>query len=159
MGQLNIFLVEDNYGDERLIKEALKESDRGSCLAVARDGVEALSYLRQEDEHAEASRPDIIFLDINLPKKTGLEVLSEIKSSPALNSIPVLILTTSDSRADRERCLELEASAFIRKPVDLHEFFTLIIATEDDWIKRIQAGRKRGGRAPTSETESHRKAS
>jgi two-component system, chemotaxis family, response regulator Rcp1 len=140
MGSLKIFLVEDNYGDERLIKEALQESACGSSLEVTRDGVDALAYLRQ------APHPDIIFLDINIPKKSGLEVLAEIKSTPELNSIPVLVLTTSDSMVDREQCLALKADGYIRKPVDLHEFLKLIIATEEDWIKRI-AGQESTRRA------------
>jgi two-component system, chemotaxis family, response regulator Rcp1 len=137
MDSLKIFLIEDNYGDERLIKEALRESNRGSSVEVTRNGVDALTYLRKESHHAFASRPDIIILDINIPKKSGLEVLAEIKSAPALNSIPVLILTTSDSQADKERCLALKANDYIRKPVDLHEFLKLIIATENAWIERI----------------------
>ncbi len=135
--KLNILLVEDNFGDELLIKEALKSSNCGSHLSVVRDGICALSYLRREGGHSHSSRPDIIFLDVNIPKKSGIEVLAEIKSDQSLNSIRVLMLTTSDSYRDKARCLDLKADAYIRKPVDLEDFLKVIKTTENHYINKL----------------------
>jgi CheY-like chemotaxis protein len=134
---LNILLVEDNYGDERLVREALDESKRGAILNVVRDGVDALSYLRKGEGHADALRPDIIFLDMNIPKKSGLQVLAEIRGEPELTTIPVLMLTTSDSLKEKSRCIELKANEYIRKPVDLNDFLRLIQNVERQWADRI----------------------
>jgi chemotaxis family two-component system response regulator Rcp1 len=137
---LVILLVEDNYGDERLVHEALMESNGGTKLNVVRNGVDALSYLRKEDNYAESARPDLVFLDVNIPKKSGIEVLAEIKSDPDLKSIPVLMLTTSDSLKDKARCIFLKADEYIRKPVDLNDFLRLITAVEKHWKKKLALG-------------------
>jgi two-component system, chemotaxis family, response regulator Rcp1 len=135
--KLTVLLIEDNYGDEKLVREALSESKRGTTLHVVKDGVEALAYLRQDSGDPETPRPDLILMDLSIPKKSGLEVLAEIKGERSLASIPVLMLTTSDSLRDREKCIELAADAYIRKPIDLDDFFKLIQSTESDWLEKL----------------------
>ena len=112
-----ILLVEDNPGDVRLTIEALRESKVANNLNVARDGVEALAYLRREGAYANAVRPDLILLDLNMPRKDGREVLAEIKAEPHLRTIPVVVLTTSSAEADVLRSYELGVNSFITKPV------------------------------------------
>jgi CheY-like chemotaxis protein len=110
-------------------------------LSVVRDGVESLSYLRREEDHRNVRPPDLILLDVNIPKKSGIEVLAEIKSSPGLKLIPVLMLTTADSIKERRLCEDLKADGYLRKPVDLNDFLKLIVATERFWrIKLLNLG-------------------
>src|SRR5438874_12852403 len=122
---VEILLVEDNPADVRLTREALKEGKVYNNLHWAKDGVEALEFLRREGKHAKAPRPDIILLDLNLPKKDGREVLSEIKSDDQLKHIPVVILTTSKAEEDVLRSYELHANCYVTKPVDLDKFIVV----------------------------------
>lgn len=131
---LEILLVEDNPGDVRLTEEALSEGGVPVQLHVARDGVEALSLLRQKASATPTPRPDLILLDLNLPKKSGLEVLEEIKSDKNLKRIPVVILTTSKEEHDILRSYDLHANGFIVKPVDLHEFIRVIRSVSEFWL-------------------------
>jgi len=131
---IEILLVEDNPGDVRLTIEGLKEGKVRNNLNVARDGVEALAFLRREGEYAEAVRPDLILLDLNLPRKDGREVLTEIKSDPGLKTIPVVVLTTSRAEQDILHSYELQANCYITKPVDLDQFITVVQSIEDFWL-------------------------
>ncbi len=131
---INILLVEDNPGDVRLTKEALKEGKVRNNLHVAADGEEALAFLRQEGRHAGAGRPDLILLDLNLPKKNGREVLAEIKEDPELKRIPVVILTSSKAEQDIIRSYNLHANCYITKPVDLEQFLTVVQSIENFWL-------------------------
>lgn len=119
---IQILLVDDNRADVRLAREALREAAVESCLEVAGDGVEAMSYLRREGPHASAPRPDIILLDLNMPRKSGLEVLAEMKADPQLRRIPVVVLSTSTEPSDIGKAYDLQASFYINKPADLDEF-------------------------------------
>jgi CheY-like chemotaxis protein len=127
---IEILLVEDNPGDVRLTLEALRDSKVRNNLQVARDGVEALEFLRRTD----AVRPDLILLDLNLPRKDGREVLAEIKADPLLKTIPVVVLTTSRAEQDVLRSYELQANCYITKPVDLDQFITVVKSIEDFWL-------------------------
>lgn len=133
-GQVQILLVEDNPGDVRLTKEALKETELLFNLNVAKDGVEAISMLRQEGDYSEQPRPDLILLDLNLPKKDGREVLAEIKQDEKLKQIPVVILTTSDAEQDIIKVYSLHANCFITKPVDLDQFYKVVKQIEEFWF-------------------------
>jgi len=118
---LHILLVEDNPGDVRLTEVALREGTVAGELSVVADGEQALAFLRREGDHADAPRPDVILLDLNLPRRDGREVLSEIKSDPELRDIPVVILTVSQADADIDHTLDLSASSYIIKPVDAEQ--------------------------------------
>ena len=131
---LNILLVEDNPGDVRLTKEALREGKVYNNLHWAKDGVEALEFLRREGKHADAPRPDIILLDLNLPKKDGREVLSSIKNDDRFKQIPVVILTTSEAEEDVLRSYELHANCYITKPVDLEKFIVVVQSIDRFWL-------------------------
>ena len=131
---IEILLVEDNRGDVRLTIEGLKESKVRNNLHVARDGVDAMGFLRREGRHVHAVRPDLILLDLNLPRMDGREVLAEIKSDPKLKTIPVVVLTTSRSEQDVLRSYELQANCYITKPVDLEQFITVVKSIEDFWF-------------------------
>jgi len=131
---IEILLVEDNPGDVRLTVEALREGKVHNNLNVARDGVEALAYLRREPPFAEASRPDLILLDLNLPRKDGREVLAELKADPRWKTIPVVVLTTSRAEQDVLRSYELQANCFVTKPVDLDQFINVVKSIEDFWL-------------------------
>jgi chemotaxis family two-component system response regulator Rcp1 len=135
---VEILLVEDNPGDVRLTREALKEGKVRNNLHVAPDGVEALRFLRREGEYAQAVRPDLILLDLNLPKKDGREVLEEIKADPALKSIPVVILTSSSAEQDILRSYRLHANCYVTKPVDLDEFITVVRSIENFWFTIVK---------------------
>ena len=135
---IEVLLVEDNPGDVRLTREALKEGKVRNNLSVARDGVEALAFLRREGEHAAAPRPDVILLDLNLPRKDGREVLEEIKADPALRSIPVVILTSSEAERDIVQAYALHANCYITKPVDLDQFITVVKSIEDFWFTIVK---------------------
>jgi CheY-like chemotaxis protein len=123
--------VEDNPGDVRLTREALREGKVHNRLNVATDGVEALAFLRKEGQYSDAPQPDLILLDLNLPKKDGREVLAEIKTDEQLRSIPVVILTTSKAEEDIVRTYNLHANCYVTKPVDLDQFITVVRTIED----------------------------
>ncbi len=131
---VEILLVEDNPGDVRLTKEALKEGKVYSTLHWAKDGVEALEFLRRQGKFPDVPRPDIILLDLNLPKKDGREVLSEIKNDDALKCIPVVILTTSKAEEDVLRSYELHANCYVTKPVDLEKFIVVVQSIDRFWL-------------------------
>jgi two-component system, chemotaxis family, response regulator Rcp1 len=131
---VEILMVEDNPGDVRLTKEALKEGKVYNNLHWAKDGVEALEFLRREGKHANAPRPDIILLDLNLPKKDGREVLSVIKSDDQLKHIPVVVLTTSRAEEDVLRSYELHANCYVTKPVDLDKFIVVVQSIDRFWL-------------------------
>jgi CheY-like chemotaxis protein len=135
-GPLGVLLVEDDPGDVLIAEEALKASRLKSRLSVVSDGVEALAYLRHEDGYAGAERPDLILLDLNLPRKTGHEVLAEVKSDPALRKIPVVVLTTSATAEDVERSYDLHANVFVTKPVDF-DHFTEVVKQIDDFFLTV----------------------
>lgn len=135
---IEILLVEDNPGDVRLTIEALKEGKVRNNLSVARDGVEALAFLRREGSFANATRPDLMLLDLNLPKKDGREVLAEIKNDPALRRIPVVVLTTSKAEEDILRTYDLHANCYITKPVDLEQFISVVRSIDDFWLAVVR---------------------
>jgi two-component system, chemotaxis family, response regulator Rcp1 len=132
--QIDILLVEDNPGDVRLTLELLRESKVRNNLHVARDGVEAMAFLRREGQYANEARPDLLLLDLNLPRKDGRQVLAEIKADPVLKTIPVVVLTTSRAEQDVLRSYELQANCYITKPVDLEQFVTVVRTIEDFWL-------------------------
>jgi CheY-like chemotaxis protein len=135
---IEILLVEDNPGDVRLTIEALKEGKVHNSLSVARDGVEALAFLRRQGTHANAARPDLILLDLNLPRKDGREVLAEIKEDPSLRRIPVVVLTTSKAEEDILRTYDLHANCYIAKPVDLEQFISVVRSIDDFWLSVVR---------------------
>ena len=130
----DILLVEDNPSDVYLTEEALRSVGVTSRLHVASDGVEAMAFLRREGMHAEAPRPDIVLLDLNLPRKDGRRVLVEIKEDEALRRIPIIVLTTSNAPSDVVKCYDLHANCYIVKPVDFDQFETVIRAIEEFWF-------------------------
>ena len=138
---IEILLVEDNPGDVRLTKEALKDARVGNNLHVTMDGVEALAFLRKQGKHASAPRPDLILLDLNLPKKNGREVLEEIKKEDALQHIPVVILTTSQAEQDVVESYRLRANAYVTKPVDLDQFLKVVGSIEQFWLEIVKLSR------------------
>ena len=137
-GSIQVLLVEDNPGDVRLTKEALKEGKLLNQLTVVGDGVEALSFLRKEGKYADALQPELILLDLNLPKKDGREVLAEIKADPKLRRIPVVVLTTSSAEEDVLKIYDLHANCYITKPVDLEQFMAVVKSIEDFWVSVVK---------------------
>ncbi|MHB1048165.1 MAG: response regulator [Thermoanaerobaculia bacterium] len=135
---IEILLVEDNPADVRLTREALKDAKVLNNLSVVMDGEEAMAFLRRQGRHAEAPRPDLILLDLNLPRKDGREVLAEVKEDESLRSIPVVILTTSKSEADILRSYDLHANCYISKPVGLEEFLRVVESIEDFWLSVVR---------------------
>lgn len=135
---IEILLVEDNPGDVRLTQEALKEGRITNRLHVVDDGERALGFLRNEGEYARSPRPDIILLDLNLPKKDGRQVLEEIKSDPELRRTPVVVLTTSKAEEDILRSYDLHANCYITKPVDLDQFLGVVRSIEDFWLTVVR---------------------
>ncbi len=135
---IEILLVEDNPGDARLTQEALKEGKVRNNLHLARDGVEAMAFLRREGKYKDAPRPDLVLLDLNLPRKDGREVLAEMKEHPDLRLIPVVVLTTSEAEQDVVRTYELCANCYITKPVDLEKFITIVRSIEDFWLTIVR---------------------
>jgi chemotaxis family two-component system response regulator Rcp1 len=131
---VEILLVEDNPADVRLTREVLENGDGSTRLRVVRDGEEAMAFLRREGEFADCSRPNLVLLDLNLPKKDGREVLQELKGDSELCRIPVVVLTTSAAEADISRSYELHANCFITKPLDLDEFFSVVQSIKDFWL-------------------------
>lgn len=134
MKPVEILLVEDNPGDVRLTKEALKEAKVINNLTVLKDGVEALAFLRHEGTYDNAVTPHLILLDLNLPRKDGREVLAEIKADEKLKRIPVVVLTTSQDEQDVFRSYNLHANCYVTKPVDLEQFMTVVKSIEDFWL-------------------------
>lgn len=135
---IDILLVEDNPGDVRLTREAMKEAKLGNELHVVADGVEAMAFLRRQGAYRNAVRPDLVLLDLNLPLKNGREVLAEIKNDPKLRRIPVVVLTTSEAEADIVKAYDLHANCYITKPVDLDQFLTVVRAIEDFWVTIVK---------------------
>jgi len=133
-GQVEILLVEDILDDVIMTKRALKKGKVSNNVNVVSNGVEALSYLRREESYADAPRPDLILLDLNMPKKDGREVLAEIKSDDQLKQIPVIVLTTSQAEQDILDAYSLHANCYIAKPVDLGEFMKIIDSLENFWF-------------------------
>jgi chemotaxis family two-component system response regulator Rcp1 len=133
-GPIEILLVEDNPGDVRLTKEALKEGKVYSNLHTVKDGVEAMEFLRRQGKYSSVPRPDIILLDLNLPKKDGREVLQEIKTDEALKRIPVVVLTTSKAEEDVVRTYNLHANCYVTKPVDLEKFMVVVKTIDSFWL-------------------------
>jgi chemotaxis family two-component system response regulator Rcp1 len=138
MEPIEILLVEDSPGDVRLTQEAFRDAKVHINLHVALDGTEAMAFLKQEGEHSNVPRPDLILLDLNLPKKDGREVLKEIKESSTLKSIPVVILTTSDAEADILRSYQLHANCYITKPVDLDGFLRVVKSVDNFWLSVVK---------------------
>jgi chemotaxis family two-component system response regulator Rcp1 len=137
-----VLLVEDSPGDVRLTREAFKDAKVHINLHVAYDGAEAMAFVKREGVHADAPRPDMVLLDLNLPKKSGREVLEEIKEDPALMSIPVVILTTSASEQDILRSYLHHANCFITKPVDLEGFLTVVKSIDNFWLSIVKLPRE-----------------
>jgi CheY-like chemotaxis protein len=135
---IEILLIEDSPGDVRLTREAFKDAKVHINLHVASDGAEAMDFLHREGKHANAPRPDLILLDLNLPKKDGREVLEEIKVSPTLKSIPVVVLTTSASDADILRSYKLHANCYITKPVGLDGFLEVVKSIDNFWLTVVK---------------------
>lgn len=135
---MEILLVEDNPGDVLLTREILSEGAIDCNLHVTKDGVEAMDFLHRAGAYSQAPRPDMILLDLNLPKKDGREVLAEVKQDPRLRRIPVLILTTSQSAFDIEKTYDLQANCYITKPVDLDEFAAVVRQIEAFWMTTAQ---------------------
>jgi chemotaxis family two-component system response regulator Rcp1 len=139
---IEVLLVEDSPGDVRLTREAFKDAKVLINLHVAPDGAKAMAFLKREGEHVNAPRPDLILLDLNLPKKDGREVLEEIKGSAALKSIPVVILTTSSSEADILRSYLLHANCYITKPVGLEGFLKVVKSIDSFWLSVVKLPRE-----------------
>jgi chemotaxis family two-component system response regulator Rcp1 len=139
---IEVLLVEDSAGDVRLTREAFKDAKVHVNLHVASDGVAAMAFLARHGEYANVPRPDLILLDLNLPKKDGREVLDEIKNSPALQTIPVVVLTTSAADADILRSYRLHANCYITKPVDLEGFLTVIKSIDSFWLTVVKLPRE-----------------
>ena len=135
---IEILLVEDSPGDVRLTREAFKDAKVHINLHVASDGAEAMAFLGREEHYVDSPRPDLILLDLNLPKKDGREVLGEIKESPTLKSIPVVILTTSASEEDILRSYRLHANCYITKPVDLDGFLKIVKSIDGFWLSVVK---------------------
>jgi CheY-like chemotaxis protein len=135
---IEILLVEDNAGDVRLVKEALEENKFLNNLHVARDGVEAMEFLHKEGEYANAVRPDLILLDLNLPKKDGREVLAEVKVDEDLKRIPVVIMTISKAEEDILKTYNLHANCYITKPIDLDQFIKVVKSVESFWLAIVE---------------------
>jgi CheY-like chemotaxis protein len=135
---IEVLLVEDSAGDVRLTREALKDAKVHISLNVASDGIEAMAFLERQGAYANAPRPDLILLDLNLPKKDGREVLKEIKESAALKSIPVVILTTSSSSEDVLNSYRLHANCYITKPVALDGFLTVVQSIDNFWLSVVK---------------------
>jgi two-component system, chemotaxis family, response regulator Rcp1 len=138
---IEVLLVEDSPGDVRLTREAFKDAKVYINLHVASDGAEAMDFLNRQGEHANGPRPDLILLDLNLPKKDGREVLAELKASPALKCIPVVILTTSASEADIQGSYQQHANCYITKPVDLEGFLKVVKSIDSFWLSVVKLPR------------------
>jgi CheY-like chemotaxis protein len=131
-------LVEDNPGDVRLTCEALTESKVKNNLSIVGDGMDAMAFLHREGKYADAPRPDVILLDLNLPKKNGLEVLAEIKADPSLKRIPVVIITSSEAEQDVLKTYDLHVNCYVNKPVDLEQFIKVVQSIETFWLTIVK---------------------
>jgi len=134
---IDILLVDDDEGDILLAKRALENGKFYNAMHVAKDGVEAMAFLKQQGEFADAERPDLILLDLNMPRKDGREVLAEIKQDPSLRSIPVVVLTTSDSEQDVAKMYDLQANCYVTKPVDLEQFTKIVKEIKNFWFSVV----------------------
>jgi CheY-like chemotaxis protein len=134
---IEILLVEDNPGDARLTVEAMRDAKVGNHINVVEDGVEAMAFLRREGRYSGSPRPDLILLDLNLPKKDGREVLAEVKADPLLRRIPVVVLTTSRAEEDVLRAYDLHANCYVTKPVGLEQFMQVIKNIDHFWIRVV----------------------
>jgi two-component system, chemotaxis family, response regulator Rcp1 len=137
-GSLEILLVEDNLSDIRLTQEVLGECGLCVHLSVVRDGEEAMAHLRRTGTHAAAPRPALILLDLNLPKKGGLEVLAEVKADPSLRRIPIIVLTTSSAEQDINKSYDLHANCYITKPVQIERFISVVQSINVFWLQVVQ---------------------
>jgi two-component system, chemotaxis family, response regulator Rcp1 len=135
---IEVLLVEDNPGDVRLTQEAFRDANRAIHLHVACDGVEAMAFLRQQGPHAGAPRPDLILLDLNLPKMDGRDVLARVKADEQLKTIPTIILTTSEAEADIVKSYQLQANCYLSKPVQLDAFENLVKSINDFWLTKAK---------------------
>jgi len=135
---IDILLVEDNPGDVRLAQEALKESKVRNKLFIVEDGVEAMMFLRQQGKYKDAPRPDLILLDLNLPRKSGREVLTEVKTDENLKRIPVVVLTVSKAEEDIIKCYDHHANCYITKPLDFNQFIEVTKSIEDFWLNIVR---------------------
>lgn len=135
---VDILLVEDNPGDVRLAQEALKESKVRNKLYVVDDGVEAMAFLRNQGKYADAPHPDLILLDLNLPRKSGREVLAEVKNDDKLKHIPVVVLTVSKAEEDIMRCYDHHANCYITKPLDFNQFMEVTKSIEEFWLTIVR---------------------
>jgi two-component system response regulator len=135
---MELLLIEDSPGDIRLVQEALKDSRIPLNLSVAHDGVEAIEFLSHQERFTDSPRPDLIMLDLNLPRKSGREVLRQIKSDPALKNIPIIIFTTSDDERDVQSSYDLCANCYIIKPVDYYRFMDIIRVIENFWFSIVK---------------------
>ncbi|WP_329297568.1 response regulator [Streptomyces sp. NBC_00659] len=141
---IDVLLVEDDPGDELMTREAFEDNKIGNNLHVVRDGEEALDFLYRRAAHADAPRPDLILLDLNLPKYDGRQVLEKIKSDPALSHIPVVVLTTSAAEEDILRSYRLHANAYVTKPVDLDQFIAAVRQIDDFFVQVVRLPRQNG---------------
>ncbi|MEI7764525.1 MAG: response regulator [Comamonadaceae bacterium] len=135
--QIEILLIEDNPGDARLTQEAMRAAKMTNVLHVVEDGVQAMEFLRQRSRFKDAPRPDLILLDLNLPKKDGRAVLSEVKTDPDLRRIPVVVLTTSRSEEDVMQAYDMHANAYVTKPVKLDQFLRIVALIDEFWLKVV----------------------
>jgi chemotaxis family two-component system response regulator Rcp1 len=142
---IQVLLVEDSPGDVRLTQEAFRDANPSIQLHVANDGVEAMAFLRREGAHMNAPRPDLILLDLNLPKMDGREVLAHIKEDDGLKTIPTVILTTSESEADIAKSYQLQANCYLTKPVQLDAFESLVKSINDFWLTKVKLPQQRQG--------------
>lgn len=138
---ITVLLVEDDPGDELMTREAFEHNKVGNALHVVRDGAEALDFLYRRGDHAAAPRPDLVLLDLNLPKRDGREVLEEIKSHPGLAAIPVVVLTTSSAEEDILRSYRLHANAYVTKPVDFEQFVSVVRRIDDFFVTVVKLPR------------------
>ncbi len=138
LNEVEVLLVEDNPGDVRLTMEALKEAKMHNRVNVVMDGIEAMEFLRKEGKYADATRPDLILLDLNLPRKNGREVLAEIKADENLKCIPVVVLTTSEAEQDILKAYKLHANCYVTKPVDLDQFIKVVRSIESFWMTVVK---------------------
>ena len=135
---VEILLVEDNPGDRRLTIEVFRDCKICNRLQTVNDGVEAMEYLRREGKYSDAVRPDLILLDLNMPRKNGREVLAEIKADKYLKNIPVVVMTTSDAEPDILKCYALGANCFVTKPIDLEDFVKVVHLMEEFWLQVVK---------------------
>ena len=137
-GAIQILMVEDSLEDIEITTEALKDAKVRCNLHAVRDGVQAMAYLRRQGEFEDATRPDVIFLDLNMPRMDGRQVLEQIKSDPELQTIPVVVLTTSEADEDILKAYELHANCYITKPVDMKQFIKVVRSIEDFWFTVVR---------------------